>query len=123
MAEQTNRAPSFGRQSRLAIAHEATDRLDIARHLIKAEPVSCRLALVLQLLERAVDDVAELAGEPEADARELQAIRRAGQPLPKRKRTIWQKLEAVAFVGIVGLAVAGAAVWIGVGLAIRWGWL
>lgn len=73
-----------------------------------------------------VDDIADLAGddlEEQRREREAETIRRAVAPLPMKRRTIWQKLDQAAFVTIVGLAVAGAAAWIGASLAIRVGWL
>lgn len=111
MAAQMNSPHRMARQSRLALAHEATDRLDICRHLLKAEPVSCRLALVLQLLDRTVDDVAALAGDPEAEARQREAIRRAAEPprVDRRRRApVLEVLAAVSIAIVVG------------GLVLRW---
>jgi len=54
-----------GRRAEAArIEHAAAilDRLDVARHLLRLEPVGTRTALVLQLLEQTADDVADLAG-------------------------------------------------------------
>lgn len=124
MAEATKTTTTTGRQARLAIAHAASDRADIIRHLLRAEPVSCRLSLALELLERLADDIAELAGAcDERERREAETIARAAEPRPKRRRTILQKLDRLAFVTIVGLALLGAAAWIGASVAIRAGWL
>jgi hypothetical protein len=72
--------PSFSRAQakRIDQAGGIIDRLDIARHLIMAEPVSCRLALALRILRQTVDDIAELAGNAdELERREAEAIRQA----------------------------------------------
>lgn len=50
--------------ARLEHAAAILDRLDIARHLLRLEPLSTRLALAQQLLEQTADDVADLAGRP-----------------------------------------------------------
>ena len=123
MAAQTSKAPGDARQRRVKLAGETIDRIDIARHLIMAEPVSCRLALAMRLLRTTVDDVAELAGIEDEKERQAEAIKRAAAPLPVKRRTIWQKLDAAAFVGIVGTAMVLAAAWIGASVAIRAGWL
>ena len=124
MAEATQTTTTTKRQDRVQLAGEIIDRLDIAKHLIMAEPINCRLALALRILRQSVDDVADLAGAcDERERRDRETIRRAAAPLPRRKRTILQRLDAVAFTGIVGLAILLAAAWIGASVAIRAGWL
>jgi hypothetical protein len=63
MAEHSFKTTSGKRQSRLDLAHAASDRADIVRHLLRAEPISPRLALALQILGRLIDDIAALAGD------------------------------------------------------------
>lgn len=63
------KAPRSARQrhaeeARIEHAVAMLDRLDIARHLLRLEPLSTRTALALQLLEQTADDVADLAGMP-----------------------------------------------------------
>ena len=82
MAAKTPKATPCARQARVQLAGAIIDRLDIARHLVMAEPISSRLALALRILRQTVDDVADLAGiEDELERREAEAIRRAvGDP-------------------------------------------
>ena len=53
-----------GEELRIDMATAILDRLDIARHLLRLQPVDTRIALALQLLEQTTDDVADLAGMP-----------------------------------------------------------
>jgi|GEM_PF-2499581 len=120
------RNASSTRQHPVELADSILDRLSIARCLLLQEPISCRLSLVLRILNTTCDDVATLAGErveQERRDREAESIARAAAPRPRRKRTILELLDAVAFVGIVGLALIGAAAWIAASVAIRLGWL
>lgn len=78
MAAATSKTAPRARQARVQLAGAIIDRLDIARHLVMAEPISSRLALALRILRQTVDDVADLAGiEDELERREAEAIRRA----------------------------------------------
>lgn len=106
MAEATPKTPRNGRQARVDLASGIIDRLDIARHLLLAEPVSCRLALAMRLLRTSVDEVAELAGiEDEREKREAEAIRNAVAPRPlPRERPQWPLVLALALAGAGALA-------------------
>ena len=112
-----NPSISNARDRRVKLAGETIDRIDIARHLIMAEPVSCRLALAMRLLRTTVDDVAELAGIEDEDARkrrEAEAIRRAVVPLPKAPTLAEGRAELVKLLlllsfGLAAMAAIGAA--------------
>ncbi len=112
MAAQTNKPAGDARQRRVEMATGIIDRVDIARHLVMAEAVSCRLALALRLLRTTVDDVAVLA-RIEAEA---EAIRRAAAPLPRKPEPARQTMREVPAIG----RVAAAALFVAGDFVVRW---
>ena len=114
MAEATKTTTTTNRQDPVALADGILDRLSIARCLLLQETVTCRLSLVLRILNTTCDDVATLAGErveQERRDREAETIRKASAPV-RRRRGILDRVDSAIALGVMGAALLFIAGWL-----------
>ena len=124
MAEATKTTTTTSRQDPVELADSILDRLSIARCLLLQETVTCRLSLVLRILNTTCDDVAELAGErveQERRDREAEALAKAAAPVRRRRRGILERVDSAIALGVIGAAVAFAGGWIAYSIGYRAG--
>ena len=119
MAEATQTTTTTKRQDPVELADGILDRLSIARCLLMQETVTCRLSLVLRILNTTCDDIATLAGErieQERRDREAETIRKAAMPVQRKRVGAFQRLDLLVYYGLTGAAVWAATLWIGYSL-------